>query len=492
MMELYELSIQETHELLADRKISAEELTRAYLQRIQRIDPQVKAYVTVSEEVALEQAREADRRIKTGESLTPLTGVPYAAKDSLSTRGILTTCSSKILEDYRPFYDCTAIRKLKSTGAVLLGKNNMDEFGMGSSTENSGFFTTHNPWNFDTVPGGSSGGSAAAVAAGLAPFSLGEDTGGSVRTPASFCGVTGLKTTYGRVSRYGLLPLVSSFDTIGPIAHSAYDIALVLEAIAGHDPKDSTSRIESVHPYSEILKKTETLHGLRIGIPKEYFIEGLAPEIDAAIHTAIKQLERLGAVTMEVSLPHTQYAIPVYYLILFAEASSNLAKYDGIRFGLSERKDAEGLLDVYLKTREKGFGAETKRRIMLGTFALSAGYYDAYYLKAQKVRTLIRQDFEKAFEVCDALITPVAPTTAFRIGEKVSNPLDMYLSDVFSVEVNIAGIPGLSVPCGISNGLPIGMQIMGPHLSEEMLLRIGYMYQSQTDWHTKHPPCWND
>ena len=490
-MEPHELSVQETHELLASRKISAEELTRAYLERIQRLDPKIKSYVTVAEESAIEQARAADQRLKTGEGVTPLTGIPYAAKDSLSTRGIRTTCSSKILENYKPFYDCTAIKKLKSTGAVLLGKNNMDEFGMGSSTENSGFFTTRNPWNFDYVPGGSSGGSAAAVAAGLAPFTLGEDTGGSVRMPASFCGVTGLKTTYGRVSRYGLLPLVSSFDTIGPMARSAYDVALVLEAIAGHDPKDSTSRIESIQHYSEILKKTESLRGLRIGIPKEYFVEGLDAEIDASIRAAIKQIEGLGAQAVEVSLPHTQYAIPVYYLILFAEASSNLAKYDGIRFGLSER-NGEGLLDVYLKTREVGFGAETKRRIMLGTFALSAGYYDAYYLKAQKVRTLIRQDFEKAFETCDALITPVAPTTAFRIGEKVSNPLDMYLSDVFSVEVNMAGIPALSVPCGFSNGLPIGMQIMGPHLSEEMLLRIGYMYQRQTDWHTKHPPCWND
>jgi len=489
-MEPYELSIQETSKLLASREISAEELTRTYLERIRRLDPQVKSYVTVSEENAIKQARDADGRLKTGEGLTPLTGIPYAAKDSLSTRGIPTTCSSKILEHYKPFYDCTAIRKLKSTGAVMLGKNNMDEFGMGSSTENSGFFTTRNPWDFDHVPGGSSGGSAAAVAAGLAPFTLGEDTGGSVRMPASFCGVTGLKTTYGRVSRYGLLPLVSSFDTIGPMARSAYDVALVLEAIAGHDPKDSTSRSEAIHPYSEILKKTENLRGLRIGIPKEYFVEGLDSEVDASLRTAIRQIENLGAQAVEVSLPHTQYAIPVYYLILFAEASSNLAKYDGIRFGLSER-NVDGLLDVYLKTRAQGFGAETKRRIMLGTFALSAGYYDAYYLKAQKVRTLIRQDFEKAFEACDALITPVAPTTAFRIGEKITNPLDMYLSDVFVVAVNLAGIPALSVPCGISNGLPIGMQVMGPHLSEEMLLRIGYMYQSQTDWHTKHPPCWN-
>ena len=490
-MELHELSIQETHELLSSREISAEELTRAYLERIQRLDPQIKSYVTISEELALEQAREADQRLKTSEDVTPLTGIPYSAKDSISTHGVNTTCSSKILESYKPFYDSTAIRKLKSTGAVLLGKTNMDEFGMGSSTENSGFFTTHNPWNFEHVPGGSSGGSAAAVAAGLAPFTLGEDTGGSVRMPAAFCGVTGLKTTYGRVSRYGLIPLVSSFDTIGPMARSVYDVALVLEAIAGHDPKDSTSRMELVPHYAESLKKTENLHGLRIGIPKEYFVEGLDAEVEASVRAAIKQIEALGAEAVEVSLPHTQYAIPVYYLILFAEASSNLAKYDGVRFGLSERNGGS-LMDVYLKTREKGFGAETKRRIMLGTFALSAGYYDAYYLKAQKVRTLIRQDFEKAFETCDALITPVAPTTAFRIGEKITNPLDMYLSDVFVVAVNPAGIPALSVPCGISNGLPIGMQIMGPHLSEERLLRIGHMYQSQTDWHTKHPPCWND
>ncbi len=490
-MEPHELSVQQAHELLASRQITSEELTRAYLARIEQLDPQIKSYVTVSEELAIEQAKEADQRLKTGEGLTLLTGIPYSAKDSLSTRGIHTTCSSKILENYKPFYDSTAIQKLNSSKSVLLGKTNMDEFGMGSSTENSGFFTTRNPWDFDRVPGGSSGGSAAAVAAGLSLFSLGEDTGGSVRMPASFCGVTGLKTTYGRVSRYGLIPLVSSFDTIGPMARSAYDVALVLEAIAGHDPKDSTSRVEPVQDYSEALKKTENLRRLRVGIPKEYFVKGLDPEVNAALRAAIKQIESLGAEIVEVSLPHTQYAIPVYYLILFAEASSNLAKYDGVRYGLSVR-DGDGLLDLYLKTREAGFGAEVKRRIMLGTFALSAGYYDAYYLKAQKVRTLIRQDFQKAFEACDVLVTPVAPTTAFQIGEKITNPLDMYLSDVFVVAVNLAGIPALSVPCGFSNGLPIGMQIMGPHLSEDLLLRIGHMYQSVTDWHTKHPPCWDD
>ncbi|HET9906575.1 MAG TPA: Asp-tRNA(Asn)/Glu-tRNA(Gln) amidotransferase subunit GatA [Anaerolineales bacterium] len=490
-MDLHELSIQQASELLSSRKISSEELTRAYLERIHRLDSQVKSYVTVSEELALEQAREADKRIKIGKGLTPLTGIPYSAKDSISTRGVNTTCSSKILENYKPFYDSTAISKLNATYSVLLGKNNMDEFGMGSSTENSGFFTTRNPWNYDYVPGGSSGGSAAAVAAGLTPFSLGEDTGGSVRMPASFCGITGLKTTYGRVSRYGLIPLASSFDTIGPMARSVYDVALVLETIGGHDPKDSTSRIEPVQRYSETLDKADNLRGLRIGIPKEYFVEGLDSAVDFSVREAIRQIQGMGAEVVEISLPHTRYAIPVYYLILFAEASSNLAKYDGVRFGLSE-SNVDNLLDVYLKTREAGFGAETKRRIMLGTFALSAGYYDAYYLKAQKVRTLIRQDFQKAFETCDALITPVSPTTAFRIGEKVTNPLDMYLSDVFVVAVNLAGIPALSVPCGISNGLPIGMQIMGPHLSEETLLHIGHMYQAQTDWHQKHPPCWNE
>lgn len=490
-MDLHELSIQEANELLISRRISAEELTRAHLERTQRLDPHIKSYVTVSEVLALEQAKEADQRLASKEDLTPLTGIPYSAKDSISTRGVHTTCSSKILENYKPFYDSTAIRKLKAAGAILLGKTNMDEFGMGSSTENSGFFTTRNPWNFDHVPGGSSGGSAAAVAAGLCPFSLGEDTGGSVRMPASFCGITGLKTTYGRVSRYGLIPLVSSFDTIGPMARSVYDVALVLEAIAGHDPRDSTSRLETVHPYSEHLRKANSLRGLRIGIPKEYFVEGLDADVDAALRTAIRKIEGLGAQVVDVSLPHTQYAIPVYYLILFAEASSNLAKYDGVRFGLSKR-DVENLREMYLQTRENGFGAETKRRIMLGTFALSAGYYDAYYLKAQKVRTLIRQDFQKAFEICDALITPVAPTTAFRIGEKITNPLDMYLSDVFVVAVNLAGIPALSVPCGLAGNLPIGMQIMGPHLSEDTLLRIGHLYQSQTDWHTKHPPCWDD
>lgn len=488
-MDLHQLSLREAHELLANRKISSSELTRAHLDRVRKLDPRIQSFVTVAEEAAQRGAAEADLRLGSKDGSTPLTGIPYSAKDSISTRGIPTTCSSKILEGYKPFYNSTAIEKLRSAGAVLLGKNNMDEFGMGSSTENSGIFTTRNPWNFDHVPGGSSGGSAAAVAAGLVPFALGEDTGGSVRHPASFCGVTGLKTTYGRVSRFGLIPLVSSFDTIGPIARSAYDVALVLETIAGHDPRDSTSRLEPVGGYSAGLEKADSLRGIRIGVPKEYFIEGLDADVHTAVQSAIKQIQSLGADVMEVSLPHTKYAIPVYYLILFAEASSNLAKYDGIRFGLSVR-DSGDLMDVYFKTREKGFGAEVKRRIMLGTFALSAGYYDAYYLKAQKVRTLIRRDFEQTFQTCDALLTPVTPTTAFRIGEKITNPLDMYLSDVFVVAANLAGIPAISLPCGFSRNLPVGMQLMGPHLSEETLLRIGHVYQLATDWHTQHPPCW--
>ena len=488
-MELHDLSLQQAHELLAKKEITSEALTRSHLERVQRLDPQIKAFVTVSEERALAQAREADQRIQSGEPITPLTGIPMAVKDSLSTRGVRTTASSKILENYVPAYDCTAIRRIRSAGAVLLGKTNMDEFGMGSSTENSGFFTTRNPWNFDYVPGGSSGGAAAAVAAGLSTFALAEDTGGSVRMPAAFCGVTGLKPTYGRISRYGLLALASSFDTIGPMTRDVMDCALALESIAGHDPKDSTSRNEPVPHYAEILKAATGLAGMRLGIPKEYFAEGLDPQVERAVREAVETLESLGARVDEVSLPHTRYAIPVYYLILFAEASSNLARYDGVRFGYSQR-EVDGLIEMVLKTRETGFGPEVKRRIALGTFALSAGYYDAYYLKAQKVRTLIRRDFEQAFERFEALITPVTPTPPFRIGEKADDPLTMYLSDVHTVAVNIAGIPALTVPCGFADGLPIGMQVIGPHFGEETILKIGHAYQSQTDWHQKRPPCW--
>jgi aspartyl-tRNA(Asn)/glutamyl-tRNA(Gln) amidotransferase subunit A len=488
-MELHDLSIQQAHEMLTKQEISSEALTRAHLARVHSLDPQIQAFVTLNEDAVLAQARAADQRIQSGEPITPLTGIPMAVKDSLSTQGVRTTASSKILENYVPAYDCTAIRKIRAAGTVLVGKTNMDEFGMGSSTENSGYFTTRNPWNFDYVPGGSSGGAAAAVAAGLSTFALAEDTGGSVRMPAAFCGVTGLKPTYGRISRYGLLALASSFDTIGPMTRDVMDCALVLEAIAGHDPKDNTSRNVPVPRYAETLKTTTDLKGMRLGIPAEYFAEGLDPQVENAVREAVKTLESLGARVGEVSLPHTRYAIPVYYLILFAEASSNLARYDGVRFGYSQRATDE-LAEMVIRTRSEALGPEVKRRIALGTFALSAGYYDAYYLKAQKVRTLIRRDFEQAFQNFDALITPVTPTPPFRIGEKADDPLTMYLSDVHTVAVNIAGIPALTVPCGFADGLPIGMQVIGPHFGEETLLKIGHAYQSQTGWHQKRPPCW--
>jgi aspartyl-tRNA(Asn)/glutamyl-tRNA(Gln) amidotransferase subunit A len=366
-----------------------------------------------------------------------------------------------------------------------VGKHNMDEFGMGSSCENSAFFNTHNPWDLDRVPGGSSGGSAAAVAAGMGAFALGEDTGGSIRMPASFCNVTGLKTTYGRVSRYGLIALVSSFDSIGPLARDAYDCATVLQAIAGQDQQDATSLPARVPDYLQNLEKP--VKGLRLGIPKEYFQAGMEPGVESSIRAAIRTFEELGMQIREVSLPHTKYGLPVYYLVLFAEASANLARFDGTRFGLSATQGAENVIDLYLQTRRAGFGPEVKRRIMLGAYVLSAGYYDAYYLKAQKVRTLLRQDFESAFEQCDALVAPTCPTTAFKLGEKTDDPLTMYLSDIYVVATNPAGVPSLSLPCGFSNGLPVGMQLIGKHLSEDLLLQIGHAYQSATEWHLKRP-----
>jgi aspartyl-tRNA(Asn)/glutamyl-tRNA(Gln) amidotransferase subunit A len=420
-----------------------------------------------------------------------LTGIPYAVKDSISTRGVRTTCGSRILESYVPPYDATVIARLREAGAVLVGKHNMDEFGMGSSCENSAFFDTHNPWDVSRVPGGSSGGSAAAVASETVPFALGEDTGGSIRMPAGFCGVTGLKPTYGRVSRYGLIALASSFDSIGPITHDARDAALVLEAIAGHDPFDSTARQEAVPSYAETAP--EDLAGLTLGVPVEYFGEGLAPGVADAIATAVDHMEDLGAAVEEVSLPHTRYAIPVYYTILFAEASANLARFDGVRFGLSEAPEDGDVIARMLQTRERGFGDEVKRRIMLGTFALSSGYYDAYYLRAQRVRTLLRQDFERAFERVDALVAPVCPTTAFRLGEKIDDPLAMYLSDIHVVAANPAGVPALALPCGFAPAqpdgarMPVGMQVIGPPMGEPLLFRIGQAYQQTTDWHRARP-----
>jgi aspartyl-tRNA(Asn)/glutamyl-tRNA(Gln) amidotransferase subunit A len=484
-MELHSLSIREAHELLSKKQVSSLELTAAALDHIHKTDPQIRAFVTVADELALEQARQADERLRTSDRATPLTGIPFAVKDCISTKNVRTTCSSKILENYVPQYNATVIDRLAEAGAVLVGKHNMDEFGMGSSCENSAFFNTHNPWDLECVPGGSSGGSAAAVAASMGAFALGEDTGGSIRMPAGFCNVSGLKTTYGRVSRYGLIALVSSFDSIGPMARSAYDCAAVLQAIAGKDSRDATSLPAPVPDYLKNLEKP--VKGLRLGIPKEYFQTGMEPGVESSIREAIRKFEELGMEIREVSLPHTTYGLPVYYLILFAEASANLARFDGTRFGLSVDEGAENVIDLYLQTRREGFGPEVKRRIMLGAYVLSAGYYDAYYLKAQKVRTLLRQDFEAAFEQCDALVAPTCPTTAFKLGEKTDDPLTMYLSDIYVVATNPAGVPALSVPCGFSNHMPVGMQLIGKHLSEDVLLQIGHAYQSVTDWHLKRP-----
>ena len=485
-MQLTNLTIREAHDLLTAKKISSVELTQAILQRIHAVDPQVKSYVTVTDELAVEQARQADERIATGENVTPLTGIPFSMKDCISTRGVRTTCSSKILENYVPQYSATVTNKLAEAGAVLLGKTNMDEFGMGSSCENSAFFDTHNPWDLDRVPGGSSGVSAAALAASLATFTIGEDTGGSVRMPAGFCNVTGIKPTYGRVSRYGLIALVSSFDSIGPMTRDAYDCATVLEAIAGHDPHDSTTYNSPVPNYTADIDKP--IKGMKLGIPKEYFVAGMEAGVESSIQEAIRQFEKLGMEIHEVSLPHTKYGLPVYYLLLFAEASANLARMDGTRFGLSVSEGAKDVIDIYLKTRREGFGDEVKRRIMLGAYALSAGYYDAYYLKAQKVRTLLRRDFETAFTSVDLLLAPTCPTTAFKLDEKTSDPLEMYLSDIYVVATNPAGVPALAVPCGFSNNMPVGMQLIGTHLDEQTLFQVAHAYQQVTDWHKQLPP----
>ncbi len=490
-MDLHTLTVHKAGDLLHKGALTSVELTRAVLDRIHAVDPQVRAYLTLCEDEALVAASKADRRLQQGEDVTPLTGIPFAVKDSLSTRGVRTTCASRILEDYVPQYDATVISRLKEAGAVLVGKHNMDEFGMGSSCENSAFFDTHNPWALDRVPGGSSGGSAAAVAAETVPFALGEDTGGSIRMPAGFCGVTGLKPTYGRVSRYGLIALASSFDSIGPITRDARDAALVMGAIAGHDPRDSTSSRAPVPDYEDTIH--EDLAGLTLGVPVEYFGEGLTSGVADAIDSAIDHMKALGADVEEVSLPHTRYAIPVYYTILFAEASANLARFDGVRFGLSRAPEDGDVIARMLQTREQGFGDEVKRRIMLGTFALSSGYYDAYYLRAQRVRTLLRQDFERAFEQVDALIAPVCPTMAFRLGEKIDDPLAMYLSDIHVVAANPAGVPALALPCGFAPAqpdgarMPVGMQVIGPPMGEPLLFRIGEAYQQTTDWHRARP-----
>ena len=484
-MKLHELTIHEAHDLLKQKEISSEELTRAVLQRIEDVEEKVDAFITVAADLALQQAAEADRRIASGHC-EALTGIPLAIKDLICTRDMQTSCASRILENFIPPYDATVTRKLKKAGAIILGKLNMDEFAMGSSTENSGLKITRNPWDLDCIPGGSSGGSAVAVAADMCLGALGSDTGGSIRQPASHCGVVGMKPTYGRVSRFGLVAFASSLDQIGPLAKDVADCALLLNVIAGHDTADSTSVPVEVPDYGASMGSG--LKGLKIGIPEEYFVtDGLDPEVATAVNEAKAVIENLGAESVEISLPHTKYAVAVYYVIAPSEASSNLARYDGVKYGFRDTQHTE-LMDMYRTTRSSGFGPEVQRRIIIGTYCLSAGYYDAYYGKASQVRTLIMEDFEKAFERCDVILSPVAPTPAFKIGEKVDDPLTMYLSDIFTLSANLAGIPGLSVPCGLSGqGLPIGLQLMARHFNEATLFRVAHHYEQATGFH-KHKP----
>jgi len=482
-LKLYELTIHQAHQLLKNREVSSLELTRAVLDHIEKTEDKVHAFVSITAEKALIQAAQADERIK-GDDLSPLTGVPVTIKDNMCTRGVTTTCSSKMLENFIPPYDATVVERLNHEGMVMVGKGNMDEFAMGSSNEHSAFYPTNNPWDTACVPGGSSGGPAVSVATGESIYALGSDTGGSIRQPAGFCNVVGLKPTYGRVSRYGLVAFASSLDQIGPMTSDVTESALVLNVIAGYDPKDSTSVNYPVPDYTKSL--IPDLKGLKLGVPKEYFVEGMQKGVEEVIRTAIETLEELGAtVDWEVSLPHTKYALAAYYIISPSEAMANLASYDGVKYGFSY--EGKNMWDAMEKTRGYGFGPEVKRRIILGTYALSAGYYDAYYVKAQKVRTLIRREFEEAFERYDALITPTSPTVPFKIGERVSDPLQMYLSDVCTLPINIAGIPGLSVPAGFCDGLPVGMQILGKPFNEDILFRIGYAYEQATGWWQQRP-----
>ena len=484
-MDIVGLTVHEARTLLDSRKVSAVELARASLDRIGAVEERVKAFVTVTEVLALSHAREADRRIAEGNA-APLTGIPMQLKDNMTTRGVTTTCSSRMLQDFVPPYDSTVTQRLFNQSAVLVGKGNLDEFAMGSSTENSAFFPTRNPWDLERVPGGSSGGPAAAVAASECVYSLGSDTGGSIRQPASLCGVVGLKPTYGLVSRYGLVAFASSLDQIGPITKDVTDCALVLNAIAGHDPKDSTSLKVDVPDYTGALGRD--LRGLRIGVPTEYFVDGMESEVERSTRHSIALLESLGAEVVETSLPHTAYALAVYYILAPSECSANLARYDGVKYGFSDR-DSDSMWEALEQTRGRGFGPEVKRRIMLGTYALSAGYYDAFYLKAQQVRTIIRREFDTAFEEFDAIVSATSPTTAFRLGEKTQDPLRMYLSDVLTLPANIAGIPGMSVPAGLSeDGLPIGFQILAKPLGESTIFRIAHAFEQASGCCGQTPP----
>lgn len=482
--ELYKLTAHELSSLIYKEQVTCREVTQSVLSRISAVDDKVKCYVTVTGELALDQADAVDKMIASGEDVSPLSGIPWTLKDNMSTRGVLTTCSSKMLQNYKPIYDATVVKNIRQSDGLIMGKTNLDEFAMGSSTENSAFFTTRNPWNLDCVPGGSSGGSTAAVAADEAIVAIGSDTGGSIRQPASFCGVVGMKPTYGRVSRYGLIAFASSLDQIGPITKDVTDCALVLNVISGHDPHDSTSINAPVPDYTKAL--VPDVKGLKIGVPKEFFSQGVSPEIIESVMKAVETLVELGAEYKETSMKMVAYGIPTYYVIAPAEASSNLARYDGVRYGL-RTKDAPDPITMIEKTREEGFGAEVKQRIMIGTYALSAGYYDAYYLKAQKVRTLIRQEFEKLFEEFDVLISPTSPTVAFGIGDRTADPFQMKLADILTIPANMAGIPAISVPCGFSNGLPIGLQIMGKSLDEETILRVAFAFEQATDYHKRKP-----
>lgn len=478
-------SIRELHHQLIQKERSAVEITQEALDRIQNLEPTVHSFLHVTAEQALQQAQQVDAKIAAGEAVGVLAGVPIGIKDNLCTRGIPTTCASKILQNFVPPYESTVTQKLLDAGAVLIGKTNLDEFAMGGSTETSAYQLTANPWDTSRVPGGSSGGSAAAVAAEECVVSLGSDTGGSIRQPASFCGIVGVKPTYGLVSRYGLVAFASSLDQIGSLGRSVEDAAILLNAVAGYDPKDSTSLKVEIPDYTQFL--TPDLKGKKVGVIRETFGEGLDPDVEKAVRTAIDQLKTLGAEIQEISCPRFRYGIAAYYIIAPSEASANLARYDGVKYGMRVEA-AENLMEMYTRTRAQGFGAEVKRRIMIGTYALSAGYYDAYYLKAQKVRTLIKHDFEQAFSQVDVLVCPTAPTTAFELGGKTTDPLSMYLVDLMTIPVNLAGLPGLSVPCGFdAQGLPIGLQIIGNVLREDQIFHVAYAYEQATEWHQQRP-----
>lgn len=484
-MNLVDKTAAELQDLIHKEEVSIAEVTKQAFERIEKLDPEVDAFLALNKEQATKQAEEMDKTplIERG----PLFGLPIGVKDNIVTEGIETTASSRILEGFNPIYNATVVEKLKAAGMITVGKLNMDEFAMGSSNENSYYKNTKNPWNLETVPGGSSGGSAAAVAAGEVPFTLGSDTGGSIRQPAAFCGVVGMKPTYGRVSRFGLIAYASSLDQIGPITRTVKDNALLLEAISGHDERDSTSANIEVPNFAEAL--TGDIKGLRIGVPKEYFAEGVGEAAKQAVRDALAVLEEKGATWEEISLPHSKYALATYYLLASSEASSNLSRFDGIRYGYRTEK-AGNLLEFYMNTRSEGFGDEVKRRIMLGTYALSSGYYDAYYKKAQKVRTLIKKDFDDAFEKYDIIIGPTTPTPAFKIGEKIDDPLTMYANDILTIPVNLAGVPAISIPCGFENGLPLGLQIIGKYFDEETIYRVADVFEKATDFHKQTPQLW--